>query len=120
MREEEEGLPAAIQDILLGFTLSIPVEIAGSLVLKSPQYLGYLFTTDDLLLIISYKFLIIMLAIFIVELMRHWGLMYAIGYLIGYLFIAVFLGLEILNLLMIFAVIFVAFIITTIRMAWKR
>ncbi|MCQ5340601.1 MAG: hypothetical protein NO483_02690 [Candidatus Methanomethylicia archaeon] len=113
---EKEELAKIVQDILPGFVLSIPVEISSSIILKNPQYFGLSFTINDLLLIISCKFLIIILAIAIIEAMRRWGLMYAIGYLIGYLFIAIFLGFEILNLIMIFAIIFIAFIITIIRM----
>ncbi|MBC7112769.1 MAG: hypothetical protein H5T34_01890 [Candidatus Methanomethyliales bacterium] len=119
MREGEGGLGAAIQDVLLGFALSIPLEIAGAIVLHSPQ-IGYLWATHDVTLIIWYKFLLIILAIAIIEILGHWGLMYAIGYLVGALLMSIVLGFEVLNLIMVFLVILITILITMVRMIWKR
>lgn len=120
MREGEGGLAAAVQDILLGFALSIPLEIAGFIVLNNPQNLGYIWTTNDPILVLEYKFLLLIMAIVMVEIMGHWGLMYATGYLIGSLFMSLLLGFEVLNLVMVFTAIFVAFLITMVRMMRRR
>ncbi|MEM2881175.1 MAG: hypothetical protein QXO54_00335 [Candidatus Methanomethylicaceae archaeon] len=119
MREGEGGLASAIQDILLGFALSIPLEIAGSIVFNNPQ-LGYLWTTSDLILIIGYKFLLIMVAVAIIEVLGHWGLMYTLGYMVGALLMSIILGFEILNFIMILIAIFVALLVTVVRIVWRR
>jgi hypothetical protein len=55
MREGEGGLGAAIQDLLLGFALSIPLEVAGDIIIDNPQ-LGHLWTVHDVVLVVEYKF----------------------------------------------------------------
>jgi hypothetical protein len=119
MREGEGGRGAAIQDLLLGFALSVPLEIAGSIIVESPQ-LGYLWTVHDVILIVEYKFLLLVMAIAIIEITGHWGLMYAIGYLVGVLLMSILLGFELLNLIMVFLAILVALFITLARMSWRR
>jgi hypothetical protein len=119
MREGEGGLGAAIQDLLLGFALSIPLEVAGAIVIDNPQ-LGHLWTVHDVVLVVEYKFLLLVMAIAIIEILGHWGLMYAIGYLVGALLMSLLLGFELLNLIMVFLAILVALFITFARMIWRR
>jgi len=119
MREGEGGLGAAIQDLLLGFALSIPLEVAGAIVIDNPQ-LGHLWTVQDVVLILEYKFLLLVMAIAIIEILGHWGLMYAIGYLVGALLMSLLLGFELLNLIMVFLAILIALFITLVRMIWRR
>ncbi|MCX8182792.1 MAG: hypothetical protein N3D12_06735, partial [Candidatus Methanomethyliaceae archaeon] len=111
MREGEGGLGAAVQDVLLGVALAFPLEVGGALVVNNPQ-LDPLWTTSDLFLIIEYKFLLLMMAIAIIEIMGHWGLMYAVGYLVGAFLMSILLGFDVLNLIMIFLAILVALLIT--------
>lgn len=102
-------LAEAINDILLGFALSIPLEIAGIIVLRDSPYW---YNSIDILVC---KLIILLLAIAIIEVTRHWSLMYTMGYFFGFLLMSVILGLEILNLIAIIMIIFVTFLITIIR-----
>lgn len=115
---EVKDLAAVINDILLGLSLSIPLEISGAIILRSPHTIGYWLIYDPSIVILC-KLSILIGAIVIIEFMRHWGLMYAIGYLLGSVIMGVFLGFDLLNLTIIFVVIFMTLLITIARMRWR-
>lgn len=106
-------LAEAVNDVLLGFALSIPLEIAGAIVLRNPPYL---YNPFDILMC---KLIILLLAITIIEIARHWSFMYTIGYFLGFLIMSAILGLEILNLITIMIIIVVTLLITIIRIRWR-
>lgn len=108
-----DDLAEAINDVLLGFALSIPLEIAGAIVLRNPPYW---YSPFDIMM---YKLIILLFAIAIMEAMKRWSFMYTIGYSLGFLIMSAFFGLEVLNLIAIIIIIFVTFLIMITRMKWK-
>ncbi|MCS7097537.1 MAG: hypothetical protein NZ922_00935 [Candidatus Methanomethyliaceae archaeon] len=116
---EVNDLAMAINDILLGLSLSIPLEISGAIILNAPHMIGYWSAYDPSIIVLC-KLIILIGAIAIIELMKHWGLMYAIGYLIGSIIMGIFFGFDLFNLAIIFMVIFSTFLITIFRMRWRR
>ncbi|MEM0100774.1 MAG: hypothetical protein QXE87_04945 [Candidatus Methanomethylicaceae archaeon] len=103
------NLLEAINDALLGFALSIPLETAGAIVLRNPPYI---YSSFDILIC---KLIILLLAITIIEIARHWGFVYTIGYFLGFLLMSTILGLEVLNLIAIIMIIAITLLITIIR-----